>query len=679
MIGGPGIAVAVDPSGAYSVTAAGMGWTFSGNIGSNLSNLGVAGGTDAAGAYTEIAFDFISDAARHASIRSYVNKPAVLFSFSCPDGAPNTFSFPAWNSYPKSVRLLTYTGTFATPTFETGSADSPWVFFDAANRSFILSPASNFMAATTTRVSGTLSSGIHSQIQTLPKGFQHETLLVVESGINQAFETWGNTLTALHGKTRPANDADLTLNKLGYWTDHGAAYWYNTAAGMSYEETLRAVKAEFDQKGLAAGYLQLDSWFYPKGAADQWDSTGGIYEYLASPTLFPEGLDSFQRSLGLPLVSHARWIDSASPYRQTYAMSNNVVIDPTYWTMVASYLKRSGVVTYEQDWLDQNALPALNLTDGAAFLGNMRDAMAQQGLTMQYSMPLPRHLLFGSNFSNLTTSRLSNDRFDSTRWTPFIYASRFAQAMGVWPFADVFMSSETNNLLVANLSAGPIGVGDPVGSLDAASLLRAVRADGTIVKPDVPLTPIDSSYAKSLAAGEPVQVASTWSDFSGLRTHYLFAWRTGAGSNATFSLDELGISGTAYLYDYFAGRGRIVRSGRMLNEAVAADSAYWVVAPVGPSGMAMIGDAGQFVTMGKKRIANYSDDGTVAMDVLFAAGEGARTIVGHSAMRPVATAVQGTATLSWNAKTGLFRVVVASGDEGTASIRIVPDGSGSPR
>ena len=68
---------------------------------------------------------------------------------------------------------------------------------------------------------------------------------MVEKGINRAFDTWGQALTALGGKTRPANDADVSLNKIGYWTDNGAAYYYHMADSMTYEQTLDAVEERF--------------------------------------------------------------------------------------------------------------------------------------------------------------------------------------------------------------------------------------------------------------------------------------------------------------------------------------------------------------------------------------------------------------------------------------------------
>ena len=50
--------------------------------------------------------------------------------------------------------------------------------------------------------------------------------------------------------------------KLGYWSDNGATYYYKFDASLGYEGTLLAIRDEFFKKGVPLGYLQLDSWFY---------------------------------------------------------------------------------------------------------------------------------------------------------------------------------------------------------------------------------------------------------------------------------------------------------------------------------------------------------------------------------------------------------------------------------
>ena len=606
LVGVNNIQVTVDPSGAYSVTVPDLAWNFSGNIGVALTNLQTGSSADALGGYSEISFDFQIGVARHASIRSYRDHPDVLFTVSCPSSdAANTFAFPSFTQYPRNFDHLTFSGIFAPPSFWAYAVDSPWIFFDSSGKSFILSPAANFMTASTAwGPNGELASGISPDISTLPRGFEHRTLLVVEKGINRAFDTWGHALTALGGKTRPANDADASLNKIGYWTDNGASYYYHMAGSMNYEQTLAAVKGDFDKAGIKLGYMQLDSWFYPKGSGSEWTNNGaGIYRYEAAAPPFMAGLSRFQQNLGVPLITHARWIDPSSPYRTLYKMSGNVVTDPAYWETVATYLSNSGVATFEQDWLADKAHTDFNLTDGDAFLDNMAASMDRRHLTMQYCMASARHFLQSSKYSNLTTIRTSGDHLQRDRWTDFLYASRLGSALGAWPFTDNFISTETSQLLLATLSAGPLGIGDPIGSINGANLLHAVRRDGVIVKPDVPLTPTDASYSSMAHSTDTPQIAYTWSDFGELRTNYVFAFTQGKNALAKISPSDFGISGPVYAYDYFAGTGQLMDPADVVQKQISGDALYLVMAPVGPSGIAVLGDVDQFVTMGKKRIA----------------------------------------------------------------------------
>jgi len=684
VVGSGNIAVTVDPSGSYSVTVPDMAWSFSGSAGVPLNNLQSASSADALGGYSEISFDFQAGVACHASIRSYSEHPDVLFTVSYPSSdAANTFAFPNFVQYPRNLDHVTFSGTFAPPSFWDYAKDSPWIFFDTSGKSFILSPAANFMAASTAwGPNGELSSGISPLVLTLPRGFEQRTLLVVEKGINRAFDTWGQALTALGGKTRPANDADLSLNRIGYWTDNGATYYYHMAGSMSYEQTLEAVKADFDRAGIPLGYLQLDSWFYPKGSGATWDNNGaGIYQYVAATPPFLSGLARFQQNLGVPLVTHARWIDASSPYHTQYKMSGNVVTDPAYWETVAGYLATSGVATFEQDWLNDKAQTDFNLTDGDAFLDNMAASMGRRNLTMQYCMASARHYLQSSKYSNLTTIRTSGDHLQRDRWTDFLYASRLASALGAWPFTDNLLSTETSQLLLATLSAGPVGLGDAIGSINGANVLHAVRRDGVIVKPDVPLTPTDASYLNMAHCTDTPQVAYTWSDFGGLRTNYVFAFvQGGTNALATFSPKDLGINGMVYVYDYFAGTGQLVDPSDVIQKQISGDALYLVLAPVGRSGVAILGDTGQFVTMGKKRVAAYTDQGAARVTVTFAAGETSLAITGYSPVAPVVQAIEGSiGPVTYDQSTQLFRVPVMSGNSSSASILIeAPQLRGKP-
>jgi hypothetical protein len=201
--------------------------------------------------------------------------------------------------------------------------------------------------------------------------------------------------------------------------------------------TLLNVRDQFRMMDVPLGYVQLDSWFYPKGREGKWKSEepfgGGTYLYEASSALFPEGLSAFQKQLALPLITHNRWIDDRSPYREKYAISGNVTTDLRLWAHWMRYLRASGVRGYEQDWLSGPAAPERGLTSGEQFMDAMAQTARQTGLALQYCMPLPRHFLQGTRYSNLMTIRVSGDRFDKEHWKSFLFNARLVSALGEWP------------------------------------------------------------------------------------------------------------------------------------------------------------------------------------------------------------------------------------------------------
>ena len=776
---GPGARAGVTPNGEWQVSVGDLGWTFAGTVGTAATDIVTSSGHDALGAYTQTTFTYRAGGTKQAAIRAYLASPIVIFTDTYVDAAANSDAFPTFSTYPALPHTLSHQGCFGHYQFNSfdGAADSPWLFFDGTGNTFAISAADHFQQAETTMASdGAITAGVLASITDLPAGFARKTILVAGKGMADTYRRWGGALTTLAGKRLSSSDAGPVLNTLGYWTDHGAVYYYAYDKSLGYTGTLQAVADEWAAKKIPLGYLQLDSWWYPKGPQADWaDNNDGEYLYQADATLFPNGLAAFQQQIGAPLVTHARWLTSSSPYRTEYQTSNNVVIDPAFWQKTMSYLRDAGVVVYEQDWLCSNAQPVYNLSDPDAFFDNMAHNAASEGLAMQYCMALPRDYLQSTRYDNLTTIRVSDDRFEPTKWDAFLYDSQLAGALGVWPWCDVFMSGETTNLLLANLSAGPVGVGDGLGQVNAANLWQVARPDGVIVKPDAPIVPTDATFLADAAGTRPAMVAATHVEHaSGLRYAYVFSYArqlsapasayqaenatlsgaiaahdnpgytgtgyadyqnasgdyvqwsvnvagagdyvlafryanggtadrplaitvdntdagtlpfaptggwaswdfqtmtialpaggntirataTGAsGANvdylditrgtpaqpnqaASFTPAELGITTPAYVYDYFAGTGQLVAAGARVNVTVT-DGSYWIVAPVGSSGIAFLGDAGKFVAHGDKRIPHVTDDGTLQVTVQFTPGEGPITLHGYAPTAPTAVATSG--------------------------------------
>jgi len=681
---GLGQSVAMAEDGTYSIVSASPAWTFTGTLGQAPLNLTAASGIDGVGGYTELQFLYSASVSHAAAIRLYANQPVILFTDTTLAAGTNDLAFPHLTSYPSNLYQASYASDqFAPPMFGALANESPWVLFDTNFNTFVLSPGTNYVIASNAlNPDGSIACGVNAAIPALPAGFTHRTILTVQPGLNHALDTWGNVLTGLSGKARPANDAAVELNRLGYWTDNGTSYYYTYDSALGYQGTLLAAANEFAAKGVPLGYLQLDSWWYPKGVSDSWqgDATnnrGGVYLYQPDPTLFPNGLAAFQQQLGLPLLTHCRWIDGASPYRSQYAMSLNVIVDAGFWTQTMAFLKASGVATFEQDWLNVNSLPATNLNDPHAFMDDMAAAAASNGLNLQFCMELPRHYLQSSIYSNLLTLRGSIDRFDRTKWDSFLYCSRLAGAVGAWPWSDNFPSSESRSLLLSTLSAGPVGVGDALGAVNAGNLLKAVRPDGVIVKPDLPLEPLDQNYLNDAGGLNLPMVAATRVCNGTLCALYLFSYaRNSANTNASFVPAALGVCGDAYVFDYFAQTGSVVSNGAAFSFATTtgtetAGGTFHVVVPIGPSGIAFLGDTNKFVTLGKKRISELSDTGVVNATVQFAAGETNVALAGYAPTAPYAWAVNGSVGgLNYNAATRWFSLNVGPGASASATVAV---------
>jgi hypothetical protein len=179
-------------------------------------------------------------------------------------------------------------------------------------------------------------------------------------------------------------------------------------------------------------------------------------------------------------------------------------------------------------------------------------------------------------------------------------------------------------------------------------------------------------------------IASTFTDFGGMRAEYIFAYTRGADAPITIQPSAFGITGAAYLYDYLGGIGYAIAANSQMTLNLQNGTGYFVLSPVGESGIVFLGDKDQFVTLGKKRIAALADTGRVDVKVAFAAREGARTLFGYSPQPVAVVSLRGGVEAPvWDASTQMFSVRVHASIDGTARIRIAPaliavDGSADP-
>jgi len=115
----------------------------------------------------------------------------------------------------------------------------------------------------------------------------------------------------------------------------------------------------------------------------------------------------------------------------------------------------------------------------------------------------------------------------------------------------------------------------------------------------------------------------------------------------------------------------VMDSGGTFSDEIAGGFTYYIVTPIGPSGIGLLGDLEQFVPLGKQRITSVSDDGVLEMGVAFAPGETSRVITGYAAKAPVVTAQTGAvSSVSFDPTTQRFQFSVTASGGGAAMVEI---------
>jgi hypothetical protein len=171
---------------------------------------------------------------------------------------------------------------------------------------------------------------------------------------------------------------------------------------------------------------------------------------------------------------------------------------------------------------------------GHQWLMSMGEAAEKTDIYIQYCMSLPRHILQALEIPRVTQTRTSGDyasdltKRNNSQWAMGI-SSMFADAIGLAPFKDVFWSTSIQPgspygesarevvpdraVLIATLSTGPVGPGDAINYTNVERIMKCCRPDGLILKPDRPLTMINT-------------LVSDWALYDGVLQGELYSTRT---------------------------------------------------------------------------------------------------------------------------------------------------------
>jgi hypothetical protein len=130
----------------------------------------------------------------------------------------------------------------------------------------------------------------------------------------------------------------------------------------------------------------------------------------------------------------------------------------------------------------------------------------------------------------------------------------------------------------------------------------------------------------------------------------------------TITPAALGIRSPAYVYDVTHKRGVTLTAGKPYDAVLEGGQyAFVIIAPIGPSGIAFLGDADKIASTGKQRIADISESAeSLKVTVLTAPGESGVTLHGFAEAAPTCQLTDGKALpVQYDAATKHFTVMVA--------------------
>ncbi|ESO98847.1 hypothetical protein LOTGIDRAFT_158797 [Lottia gigantea] len=540
----------------------------------------------------------------------------------------------------------------------TGVAGGPLVLFDKdADDCLILSPLNQFMAASSLFDGQNYSTGVLGGVNFVPKDFVLQTVLFYGKGINHAMSDWGLLLTQYYGKDDSYRKSDLTLNYIGYWTDGGAYYYYNTEPNKTYQQTILDVRQNAKDIGMPYKFVQYDSFFYYKGPH------GGVKTWVPMPDLFPDGFQYLYNQTGWPAGAHNRWW---SP-KTTYARQNGgnfdfiveeakaVPTDQAFWDYLFDSSKKWGLTLYEQDWLDNEfaGVKALltQIDLGRTWLMQMGRAAQENGITIQYCMSNPRHIMQSVEIPVVTQARASGDyRAGKDNWKIGI-SSIMVDALGVAPFKDNFWSSpdqpgnpaypdlkETHadlQVAVSTLSTAPVAPGDMLNKTNVPLVMQCCNADGMLLQPSKPAKAIDAQILQLAFGGDVGPQGDIWTTFSNIAGFY-FGIILGTDMTADYNLTPSKASFKAFLpSEVFPRFASIPKSQEfsasnplvITTNCTKTNICLYYTSPVfspGGTNVLIYGEENKIVPMSPKRVTDITLDRDLKLTLTGAAKESVR-------------------------------------------------------
>jgi hypothetical protein len=470
-----------------------------------------------------------------------------LPSSSSPDG-PMT-NFPSLAVSGLLPNALSWQGSFVQGVdgYSKGPTGGPTVFYNASDPLLTTVVVGSvwggnwkaFSAGQGTDWNGTdgyWAPGTSGRITSLPKGFRQSVILHASSGITAALDEWGENLQQ-SSPSKGQKIKDVTLTKVGYQTDNGSFYCFCKGTNCSATlidvvESLRSINIpigylSFQGAGASSGRGQAAPW-----CIDTWGVDGGLDKR------YPVDLGRFQRALGIPLQLYAPYFCPGSPYfngtNWTAVLSDTSLpdcgdfrfqdVEPAqsraFYDWFFDKGMAVGMTSFEPDFMNENfnCVPEFirSATAVMTWQHGMASAAQARGISVQWCYATPMDVLAAVDMPAVTNFRVSFDFCYGNSWRIGV-SSLLVWALGAAPSKDTLWTTDNHrtaipgcrwtadhetpaaelHLVLALMSTGPVGISDAIGMTNGTLLKRAIRSDGTLLKPSKAITAIDSLLVAS--------------------------------------------------------------------------------------------------------------------------------------------------------------------------------------
>ena len=414
---------------------------------------------------------------------------------------------------------------------------------------------------------GVLSYGPRGSIESLPEAYTSGVIIQAGSGIRHTMRDWGLALMKKGGKNPDLWKEDFSLRFLGYTTDNGAYYYYNTEPGKNYEDTILDLKAYTVEAKIPVRWILYDSWFYKKlndthGGPMYSPSKGALNWTDADPAIFPSGLRAMYKATGWPVVGHGRAWARGNVYEKDYEwiqgadLTGEVIALPRtidFWDFLFQNAREWGLLQYQQDWMFTQARQEQVLksaTIGREWRKQMTDSLDSHGMRFGYGGVMGADWLMGTEQQAVTNGRVSSDyhanltpQLNSDNWDIGV-ASIFCWALSTIPAKDGYWTTPEQpgnpyhkkdakdnraepfgdlHSVVATLSRGPVSPADKIGLFNRTMIMRSCMDDGTLLQPDLPARALDSQMVQSAfgTGGPKGGIWTTYSTIGGVQYHHV--------------------------------------------------------------------------------------------------------------------------------------------------------------